>query len=474
VGRLLCGTLVRRHRDNLELYLNHQLDHVTPDLDDPFSGSVGAQADEADTDHLHIEPRSTSRRDRVRVAMTAVSERGPDRSRVASLDGVRAVAALSVLVYHCAGSLNLHRTSPYGAITSRMGSQGVAVFFVLSGFLLTLPFARSIVDGEGRPSLPVFYLRRVLRIYPSYWLALTVYIWLGFLKPTSAWNNLLLFGLAHIYGSRTVLAGLGVSWTLCIEVTFYLLLPIVALLAARLARKRIGPEARWNRLAFAVIAVMLLGVSYRFVVVLTHTGPPELSWLPAYLDWFGLGMVLALTRVRQQFGLAVPRVVEFLSSTPPVSWFLGLELYWLSMQFHLPRGFERLDEMQLLGAHPVVGLAAFFFLLPVALSEGPVHRSTRFLSSPSVRFLGLISYGIFLWHRIWIAVLLREARDRGWHLTFWSLLASVIALTLVSATFSYGLIERPAMSLGERVRRRRSRRQRDATPVVVVGATEDG
>src|SRR4051794_40093700 len=92
-----------------------------------------------------------------------------DRSRSAPLDGLRGLAALSVLVYHVALA-----TVGAGAVAGAAGALhfGVPVFFVLSGLLLYLPFVRARMDGRPRPSLRRYAVRRLARIVPAYWAAL--------------------------------------------------------------------------------------------------------------------------------------------------------------------------------------------------------------------------------------------------------------------------------------------------------------
>ena len=385
-----------------------------------------------------------------------------DGSRLAGMDGLRAVAALAVLGYHTLGALNLHRTADFGGITARMGNQGVAVFFVLSGFLLHLPFVGAYIDARPLPRLPAFYWRRAVRIFPAYWLAFSTYVAFGFMSLASLWDAFLYYGLLHVYDGRRVLGGLGVSWTLCVELSFYLLLPLLTCGLGRFAGGRSRERRLWASLA-AVSLLYLVGTLYRVVAVQSAQPPPALSVLPAMLDWFALGMGLAVLRAAGERSRAVPALVATLVRIPALSWLLAAELFWVVVQFDLPRGFEPATSLQRLGAHPFVGLAAFFFVLPVALQSGsrlPSPLDT--LNSPVVRRLGLISYGIFLWHRIWIAVVLDIARDRGWQLSFLELLPLILVLTLASATVSFIALERPLSRLVRGTHQRGRRRRRSS------------
>src|SRR3954453_13942377 len=103
----------------------------------------------------------------------------PGNPRFPLVDGLRAVAALSVLVTHTAFLSGFNGHGLLGGITARL-DVGVALFFVISGFLLYRPFVAARMGGRGGPRAGLYFRRRALRILPAYWLALTV---LGLLWP---------------------------------------------------------------------------------------------------------------------------------------------------------------------------------------------------------------------------------------------------------------------------------------------------
>lgn len=92
----------------------------------------------------------------------------PGNPRFPLLDGLRAVAAMLVLVFHV-----VQQTGHVPRPIRDLSLEGIAIFFVLSGFLLYRPFARSRLKGEGLPSVKAYARRRLLRIVPAYWAALT-------------------------------------------------------------------------------------------------------------------------------------------------------------------------------------------------------------------------------------------------------------------------------------------------------------
>ena len=215
-----------------------------------------------------------------------------DHRRFPALDGLRALAAFAVIGTHVGfNSGKSIAGGPFGDTLSRLDI-GVAVFFLLSGFLLYRPFALHLVQGRRLPSIRGFLARRVLRIFPAMWVMtaitlalLTTYVvhpvdWLSYLSLVQTYNH-------HDYDPN-----LTHLWTLSIEVSFYALLPV---LAGLLARGR--PTRRVAVRRQLVLLGSLAGLFVAFDVLTAHgviTDSQALLWLPGYLDWFAAGMFLAL------------------------------------------------------------------------------------------------------------------------------------------------------------------------------------
>ena len=137
---------------------------------------------------------------------------GP-RARVLSvLRRIGAIAALTVFGVHFAGKSGLSARHGYGAL-HRL-DVGVAIFFVISGFLLYRPFAVAHLGESPPPRYGAFMKRRVLRIFPAYWVALTVLVLAGQVQHVSGWGIPAYYGLVHVYFPAYALGGLGQSWTL--------------------------------------------------------------------------------------------------------------------------------------------------------------------------------------------------------------------------------------------------------------------
>src|SRR3954471_22762297 len=154
----------------------------------------------------------------------------PGNPRFPLVDGLRAVAVVCVLVTHTAFLSGFNGKGLLGAITARL-DVGVTLFFVISGFLLYRPFVGARMHGRPGPAVRRYLRRRALRILPAYWLALTVLaIWPGLTGGFSGdWWRYYFF--LQLYDGNTLTRGISVTWTLCVEVTFYLALPLWVALA---------------------------------------------------------------------------------------------------------------------------------------------------------------------------------------------------------------------------------------------------
>src|SRR5579885_1375691 len=201
------------------------------------------------------------------------------KNNIAVLDGVRAIAALTVLDFH----VNLmtrdthiwNPANPAHTLISAIalaGASGVTLFFVLSGFLLFMPYAKALLFEGGCPSAREFYLRRVLRIMPGYYFALFAMIFIihpEYLHPDH-WRQLGLFLTFFMDSTPQTFQQLnGPFWTLAIEWQFYLLLPWLALLFALIARRLAPPSQsplrRFKLLLACCVGLIIWGLTLRYL-----------------------------------------------------------------------------------------------------------------------------------------------------------------------------------------------------------------
>lgn len=314
--------------------------------------------------------------------------------RVASLTGVRTVAALLVMGTHAAYGTGMTTHGYVGLFFSRMDI-GVAVFFVLSGFLLFGPWVRAAATGNTPPSVWRYARNRVRRLMPAYIVTvLAAYAIYGFREPGPnpghTWAGLLRhLTLTQIYSgdylSTYLHQGLTQMWSLAVEIAFYAALPPMAyLLLVVLCRRRWRPGLLLTGLtALGSITVLWL------VVLHTTDWLPKGAgfWLPHYLVWFVGGMILAVLQTngfRCYAAAVIPiALVGYLVVSTPVAG---------------DATSPSLDLGQDLTRSMFYAAIATLVVAPPALGDRGWY--TRLLGSTPMVWLGEISYEIFLVHVI--------------------------------------------------------------------------
>ncbi len=363
------------------------------------------------------------------------------------LDTLRAVGALAVLTTHAAfwaGAYTSHGV--WGTVLSRL-DVGVAIFFVLSGFLLARPWLAAAAGHREAPGVGRYLWHRVLRIWPLY--VVTVVVALGLIQDNAGlgperWLTTLL--MLDTFREPLLPAGLTQMWSLAVEVTFYLALPLVMLLAVgRRGRAGLRPV----RVLALLVAMLVASLAWHLLAVPRLTdevsGQPA-QWLPGYLTWFAVGIGLAALHVAVESGTS-GRLVDALVSLgrqPGACWAMAGGLLLLSAtplagpsMLVVPTAGEAVVKHLLYAA-----IGGLLVLTCVHAQDG-VFR--RVFEARPLRHLGFVSYGVFCLH---LPVLHLVMWLTGWEL-FEGRLALIwlltTALTLVASELAYRLVERPSM-----------------------------
>jgi peptidoglycan/LPS O-acetylase OafA/YrhL len=382
------------------------------------------------------------------------------------LDSVRAIAALSVLVFHASLWSHITFTGSVAAPFLSRLDVGVAIFFVLSGFLLYRPFVRAHLLGGPAPRGVAYGWRRVLRIVPAYWVALTVIAIVvpleGVFEPGHA---VVYYGFLQVY-TDLVLGGITQAWSLCVEVAFYALLPLWALALRR------RPSVRGELWALAGLAA--LGIAWNLFVVLAAADPEHanasrmLVWLPAFLDHFAVGMALAVLSVMAERDGRTPAAVAWVERRPWAAWLGALAAFTVVAVGIGLSPENRLDApmtaAQTLTRHGLYLAVAVGVLLPAVF--GPPARGAirRLLAHPVLLYLGTISYGIFLWHNAPMERLTGTIEVDGTWTDFAVLLVVGFGVAVVAASLSWRLLERPILRLKSLVPERARQSPEQAPP----------
>jgi peptidoglycan/LPS O-acetylase OafA/YrhL len=359
--------------------------------------------------------------------VTGGEQVGGTRSFLPAVEGMRACAAMGVVVTHVAFQTG-HSSGVAGRLFGRF-DLAVAVFFTLSGFLLWRGHAAAARDDTPRPATGHYLRSRVVRIMPAYVLAVAVILTL---LPDSDHASLTVWlanlTLSQIYVPLTLTGGLTQMWSLSVEVTFYLALPILALLARRVPVKARVP---------AIAALGALSWAWAWVPIHTQSGINPLNWPPAFFSWFVAGMLLAEWvhspiglphRVaRKRVPMAVLAVLAYLVAASPLAG---------------PAGLAVGSDLQFAVKAAMGAVVAWALVAPLVLDRPDTPH--RLLGSTAMVTLGRWSYGLFIWHLAALAMVFPVIGT----FPFTGRMPTVLVLTLIFgfaiAAVSYGLVEAPA------------------------------
>ena len=355
---------------------------------------------------------------------------GTAPQRYANIDGLRAIAALGVMIEHLFGDLLRQNPPAAGPISSlansvvqnlSLGRFGVALFFLISGFVV--PFS----IGGDHP-LAHFAVSRIFRLYPACWLALAVLATMACLalEPPSIATMLANMTMApNLFGQRWLSP---IYWTLFIELAFYVL---VALLFALGTLRNV---AVLSVLSLALIAGTVLPVQLRSHGVANL----PVQYIGIHLSLLFLGLLLRLWLVERIRGagfsvlaLGMAQLVAVLSIS----------------DFSLARG----DNFIMEGRAPILtAYALALVVFPVAVRFG-------YPRSLLLARIGLISYSMYLFHWIVNVAVYRFLPLTG-QISDIAVMSVCVALTLVVSLLVYRTVERPMILFGRTIALRREAR----------------
>jgi len=355
------------------------------------------------------------------------------------VDGLRALAALSVLGYHAwlytrervdAGL----RDSPADYLAHEL-RLGLVLFFVLSGFLLYAPWVRAALGDGPEPRVGAFLLRRAGRIVPAYWVAVAGSVALvwgldgtpGVRLPPA--QDLWLFAVfGQNFTTPTLLRLNAPLWTLAVEASFYAVLPLIGWLALRAPATRAGQS---------IAPALLLGAGIVFNALLAKQDLPEMTLsksLPAMAPYFAAGMLAAVLihgrRPSRRAALAM----------------LGAAAVFVIgdawVHANLVSGSDMALRMRVVRDLP----AAAGFAALVALAS---TRPPRVLAWRPLAFTGLVSYGLYLWH---VPVLLVMRANGLLPMSTAGAIAVALPISMLLGWISFRLIEQPGIRWSRRTR----------------------
>ncbi len=412
--------------------------------------------------------------------MGVTSRMSRDHTHFQMFDGLRALAATLVFCLHvwifagigdiAAGVdlVGVEGLRAIGDVMINLGFVGVALFYVISAFLLYRPLYRARVHGHPRPNLRAYLVRRAVRIIPAYWVALTVIGLVDNHSELFTWDGF--FGwycLTFIYRSGSfVWQQVLPAWTICVEASFYLFLPVWSVAASRMGRNSKN-QMRVELVLLAVVA--LASVVWKVIAIhglhVTDSATRSMVVLPASLDVFAAGMALAVISVHHEDAIRSGQVRKLFRSGS-LWWILALTAYGVMCALGDDRSFIGSDtqahllviSLMKIPICVAIAIPAVFGAASQEISSGAV---SRLLGSRPVQWIGKVSYGLYLWH-VFVLIHLTRGEPFGMPAVFpnkgldWLPLVALVgySISLAFAALSWRAVERPAMHRGRRLARR--------------------
>lgn len=387
-----------------------------------------------------------------------------DRSR--NLDIARAAAALAVLFGHA-----YQLSGRYISSTDRnpihllinSGGAGVWLFFALSGYLIAGPFVRALSSGTDLPSIRAYWVRRIARIYPAYVAALAFVFLFGLPLHVHArwWQYPLHFSLLQNLWPGEEQAIMFASWTLSIEMLFYVLVPVMASAARRLHKGAIRPRT----FATGIASVWAGSILWTLAADRVHD-PRYGLWLriliPSMLSMFAPGVLVSVAVATWKLTGRPPRTVEWLVKRRLVSLSLAIALAAVGALGGTTTNVTLYDF-----SRQAFALASGLIVLLTISAREP-----RGLAGSVLGWFGYISYGIYLWQAVLVGIIEHQGINGAAPMVHTGGTAYVVhvayllAIVLPTAWLSWTLIEQPMI----RWAKRRASRVRSRVPSVVTAS----
>ncbi len=364
-----------------------------------------------------------------------------------ALDSLRGLSTILIVVYHTSfvSGYTVAHADSIGAYIDRL-NVGVAIFFVLSGFLIFRPFAHSLIHGSPLPKTRNYYLKRAARILPAYWLALFVLAGLDALTIKNSSGLIRNIFLVHPFTEDNVFTGIAQAWTLSVELSFYLAAPVIAYIFFLQSRRQIGLVSVATLLK--ALSVLFLG-AYAFRLSIHQTDFWFLKtahiWLPSHMDTLALGMGLAVLVETPASAKPLSKLKHFLVNHTGLFVLCSIFVWLISANINMSIGLVVPDFKTDLLRHFLYSIASVLLVAPFC-----VESQSRLVKAMSFRlftWLGTISYGIYLWHMAFLdgnfadKYMPYTENDGQVLLRFLVVLPASIAI----ASLSYYVLERPIM-----------------------------
>lgn len=354
------------------------------------------------------------------------------QSFLPALEGLRAVACCGIIITHVAFQTGADTGSLFNRMMARTDFF-VPVFFALSGFLLwrrhRADFSWNLFDATAASTLLGYYVKRIGRIMPAYLVTVLLVLLIFPVSAGAGWQAILgnIF-LVQIYIEGGLLGGLTHLWSLAVEMAFYIVLPLIAMLFGR---------ASWRVRMICILGIALISYGWAFIPAFTEALQPGALnphiMPPAFAAWFAVGFLSA--ELEGQVG---PRVQRWLTTYRGVFWLCALALLAIAGSDG-PEGLTHAEPAEFARRTLYGTLFAAALIMPYALGG-----RSKWLENTWMQALGRWSYSIFLWHMAMLSLvfpLLGIGLFQGQTLL---VLVATFLLTVPVAALNFALVEEPA------------------------------
>ncbi len=419
--------------------------------------------------------------------ITYILEHNPQKTTIPALDGVRAVACFLVLAFHLDYLLQLWNITSLGHLAIALalfGDTGVTLFFVLSGFLLFLPYVKSLLFDSSWPSARRFYLRRAFRIIPGYYATLFLvillfhpeYLHLDHLKYLALFLTFFMDSARATYQKID-----GPFWTLAVEWQFYLLLPLMAL-AMRVVVQRGTVQWRIIKLLLCLTTIIAWGMISRYAGAYVYAHPDITlfgsrtavkvflfflygtdggGFHGKFLEDFAVGMIASMcymVATTRQAGSNWRAWQGWLQRLSPWFWGFGLIVLVLMAMWESNQSntsiwpfLKPLYPYYLWWREICLSVGFGSCIMGILFDNALLQR---FFSLPPMRWLGFISYSLYMWHIPLIGVFSTYIMSHvhlRYGLTFTLYWAWALFVIIPFSVAFYLLVEKPGMRLSDKL-----------------------
>ena len=392
-------------------------------------------------------------------------------ARILGLDGPRGFACLCVLAVHVGG-----HNSPVTVANYKLGllGQGLIFFFALSGFLIFLPMVRRLFAGKPMPDNKSYAVHRILRVFPAY---IVIFLFANFVMravftenaavaeehftdaglgmitdPVTLLGNLT---LVHSYVPSMLQTGINPSWSLTLELMFYIALPLLTGIAFYLARRTSISAS--VLVLIPVVVMFAIGVAGKLYTA-SRVEPSGITD-PLLLDW-GPNEVAVLSRsffsLADNFTFGMAAAVIFVAvDTGVLKGWIAKNMRWWTGLAMLPVAAISLklidDNSRWQTTFVSLGSALLILFIIAPLARGERSKLAERADWKPLEYVGTISLSVYLWH---FPVLIMVGRF-GWMAgdspvgMLWNFVV-VTAVSVLFGTITYRLVEKPALMLARK------------------------